>query len=162
VASIKQLRIYDDGQCPFCQWARQTIIRWDRDLLLEFRDYHDPAVAAETPFPFQQLHQRMHVRTPGGRWHTGFFGWIAILRALPRWRWLAAVMSAPPLRWIGPAAYVFIANHRYQVPRWFLSWLGEPPPCDQSCRVSGQTHESQRVTTVQGRRRQRLRRKTGV
>ena len=149
VASIKQLRIYDDGQCPFCQWAQQAITRWDRYHRLQFRDYHDPAVAAETPFTFQQLHQRMHVRTLDGRWHVGFFGWTAILHALPRWRWLAAVMSAPPLGWIGPAVYAFIANHRYQTPAWLLRWLGAPPPCEQSCKVSGQTRESQRVTSVQ-------------
>lgn len=133
--SVNQIRIYDDGQCPFCQWAQQAISRWDRDHRLEFRDYHDPAVAAETPFSFPQLNERMHVRTPDGRWHAGFFGWIAILRALPRWRWLAAVMNAPPLRWIGPAAYAVIANHRYQIPGWFLRWLGAPPRCDQSSKV---------------------------
>jgi len=140
VASSNRLRIYDDGQCPFCQWARQKISGWDRDHRLEFCDYHAPASAAETPFPFQQLHERMHVRTPDGRWHVGFHGWVAILRALPHGRWLAAAMSAPPLRSIGPATYAFIANRRYQVPGWFLRWLGAPPPCAQSCKVPGQIH----------------------
>ena len=140
VARGDQLRVYDDGRCAFCQWAQQTIAGWDRDHRVEFRDYHDPAVATETPFPFAQLHQRMHVQTPDGQWHAGFFGWVAILGVLPRWRWLAGVMGAPPLRWIGPAAYRFIANHRYHVPGWLLGWLGSPRPCDQSCKASHPPH----------------------
>jgi len=136
VAASDQLRIYDDGQCPFCQWAQQTITRWDREHRLEFRDYHDPAVAAEAPFPSAQLHQRMHVQTPDGEWHPGFFGWVAILSVLPRLRWLAAVMRVPPLRWIGPPAYRFVADHRYQVPGWLLRCLGAPKPCAESCAVS--------------------------
>src|ERR1700739_3395811 len=94
------VRVYDDGNCPFCQWAQQTITRWDRDHRLEFRDYNEPGIAAETPFPREQLDKRMHVQTPDGRWHAGFFGWIAVLRVLPRWRWLARAMSAPPIRWL--------------------------------------------------------------
>ena len=133
VASTDQLRVYDDSRCAFCQWAQGTIAGWDRDHRLEFRDYHDSAKAAETPFPFAQLHQRMHVQTPDGRWHAGFYGWVAILGVLPRWRWLAGVMGVPPLSWIGPPAYGFIANHRYDVPGWLLRWLGAPRPCDQSC-----------------------------
>ena len=133
MAPSEQLRIYDDGQCPFCQWAQQLISRWDRDHRLDFRDYHDPAVAAEAPFPFAQLHARMHVQTPDGQWHAGFFGWLAILGALPRWRWLARAMSVPPLRWLGPSAYGFIADHRYQFPGWLLRRLGAPALCGQSC-----------------------------
>lgn len=140
MASTDELRVYDDGRCAFCQWSQKTIARWDRDHRLEFRDYHDPAVAAETPFPFEQLHQRMHVQTPDGCWHAGFFGWIAILRVLPRWRWLAGVMSVPPMRWIGPAAYGFIANHRYLAPGWLLRLLGAPRLCDPSCETSRQPH----------------------
>jgi len=135
VASTNQLRVYDDGQCAFCQWAQRTIARWDRDHRLDFRDYHDPAVAAETPFSFPQLHQRMHVRTPDGEWHAGFFGWIAILRVLPRWRWLAGLMRLPPMRWIGPALYRFVASHRYQAPGWLLRSLGAPRPCGPSCEA---------------------------
>ena len=135
MASTDRVRVYDDGQCPFCQWVQQTITRWDRDYRLDFRDYHDPAVAAETPFSLPQLHQRMHVQTPDGQWHAGFFGWIAILGVLPRWRWLAGVMRVPPMRWIGPTAYMLIANHRYQVPAWLLRSLGAPRPCDPSCEA---------------------------
>jgi predicted DCC family thiol-disulfide oxidoreductase YuxK len=129
------VRVYDDGHCPFCQWAQQTITRFDRDHRLDFRDYNLPEIAAETPFPREQLDYRMHVQTPDGQWHAGFFGWMAILRVLPRWRWLARVMSAPPIRWLGPVMYQFVADHRYQVPHRLLRFLGAPQPCDARCDV---------------------------
>jgi predicted DCC family thiol-disulfide oxidoreductase YuxK len=140
VGSANHLRVYNDGRCPFCQWVQQMITRWDRDHRLVFRDYHDPAAAAETPFPFEQLHQRMHVQTPDGWWHTGFFGWIAVLRVLPRWRLLASVMNLPPVRWIGPSIYRFIANRRYGIAGTILGLLGAPRPCKQSCETSRQLH----------------------
>ena len=128
-----KVRVYDDGRCPFCQWAQRVVARYDTDHCLEFCDYHDPAIAAETPFSFQQLHQKMHVQTPDGQWHAGFLGWIAVLAGLPRWRWLASVLGVPPLRWAGSAVYRLVAGHRYQVPDFLLRWLGAPPPCGQPC-----------------------------
>ncbi len=104
-------------------------MRFDSEHRLEFRDYNDPAIAAETPFPVEQLSRRMHVQTPDGQWHAGYFGWIAIISALPKWHWLAPVLRTPPLRWLGPSIYEFVANHRYQVPRFVLGWLGAPVPC---------------------------------
>jgi predicted DCC family thiol-disulfide oxidoreductase YuxK len=161
---IDQLHVYDDGRCAFCQWAQKTIAGWDREHRLEFRDYNDPAVAAETPFTFEQLHQRMHVQAPDGRWHKGFFAWIAILRVLPGWRWVAAAMRLPPLRWIGPTVYEFIANHRYQIPAWLLRRLGAPPACDKACFSSAVIDRRLRIPGPggAGARRQQLRRKTGV
>ena len=133
-AAVK-LTVYDDGNCPFCQWAQGWVERRDREHRLEFRDFNRPEVAAETPFPPAELTQRMHVRTPEGEWHIGFFGWIAVLSALPRWRWLARLMRRAPLRWMGPHVYQFIADHRYRIPRFLLRWMGAPPPCDAACAL---------------------------
>jgi len=129
-----KLRIYHDGRCPFCQWSQQSIERQDRDRRLEFRDYH--VAHSETPFPLAELGRAMHVQTPDGRWHVGYFGWIEILRALPRRRWLARLLAAPPLRWIGPLVYRLIAANRYRLPRFLLRWLGARPPCDTACEVA--------------------------
>ena len=130
-----KLTVYDDGNCPFCQWAQGWVERRDREHRLEFRDFNRPEVATETPFAPLELGRRMYVRTPEGDWRIGYFGWIAVLAALPRWRWLAALMRVPPSRWAGPTVYQFIADHRYQFPRFLLRWLGAPPPCDVNCAV---------------------------
>jgi len=124
-----RLRIYQDGECPFCRWSQALVERHDRDQRLQFLDYNDPAVAAQTPFPTEQLASKMRVRTPDGKWHAGFFGWVAVLAALPRWKWLARALSAAPLRWLGPRVYQFVADHRYRIPGIILKWIGAPPPC---------------------------------
>lgn len=130
-----KLTVYDDGNCPFCQWTQGLVERRDPEHRLEFRDFNRPEVAAETPFAPAELGRRMHVYTPDGDWHIGFFGWIAVLSALPRWRWLAGLMRVPPCRWAGPMVYQFIADHRYQIPRFLLRWMGAPPPCDVNCAL---------------------------
>jgi len=125
--------VFDDGNCPFCQWAQAWVERRDREHRLEFRDFNRPEVAAETPFAPAELGRRMYVRAPDGGWHIGFFGWIAVLSALPRWRVLASGMRLAPLRWLGPLVYQFVADRRYQFPRLLLRWMGAPPPCDATC-----------------------------
>ncbi len=129
MSSGGKLRVYDDGRCTFCQWAAAWVLKRDTRKRLVFRDYNEPAVAAETPFPVEQLRRSMHVQTPDGQWHAGYFAWIAILAVLPGWRWLARVLRLPPLRWLGPSIYQFVANHRYGVPLFMLRWLGAPVPC---------------------------------
>lgn len=130
-----RLTVYDDGNCPFCQWAQAWVERRDRGRRVEFRDFNRPEAAAETPFPPAELGLRMHVRGAQGEWYIGYFGWIAVLAELPRWRWLAGVMRVPPLRWAGPALYQFVADRRYRIPRFLLRWMGAPPPCDAACAL---------------------------
>jgi predicted DCC family thiol-disulfide oxidoreductase YuxK len=138
-----KLTVYDDGSCPFCQWAQAWVERRDPEHRLEFRDFNRPEVAAETPFAPAELGRRMYVRAPDGDWHIGFFGWIAVLSALPHWRWLAGLMRVPPCRWAGPRVYQFIADHRYQIPRFLLRWMGAPPPCDVNCALPRRDERSQ-------------------
>ena len=129
-----KLRIYTDGNCPFCLWARRLVEPYDRDHRLEFRDFNNPVVAAETPFSFDELSRRMHVQTLDGNWHAGYMGWVAILRVLPRLRWLGWLMSIIPLRWVGPGLYDFIARNRYRIPDFLLRILRVPRPCNEACR----------------------------
>ncbi len=133
-----KLRIYTDGQCRFCMWMQEQAIRFDADQRLDWRDYNLPEVAAETPFSRDELARRMHVLTPDGKWHEGYFGWVAILSALPRWRALAPIARLWPLTRIGPRAYQFVANHRYCIPRFVLRLLGAPAPCPPAgCPLPG-------------------------
>ena len=92
----RRLVVYTDGSCPFCQWSRQQVERYDRQHLVEFRDYNDPAVARETPFADAQLATEMHVLTPEQRWYGGYSAWLEVLKALPRWRWLGKLLGYVP------------------------------------------------------------------
>ncbi len=115
--------IFLDGSCSFCRWSRDKIEPYDSNGRVRFLDYNDPAVAAQTPFPRSDLDQEMHLRTPEGRWLRGFGAWLALLRVLPRLAWLGWIGGIPPLRWLGPPFYRFIARHRYRLP-------GAPAQCE--------------------------------
>ncbi len=133
-----KLRVYTDGQCRFCLWMQEKALRLDREQRLDWRDFNLPEVAAETPFSRDELARRMHVVTPDGQWHAGYFGWVAIVSVLPRWRWLAAIAHLWPFTRLGPKAYQFVANHRYHIPQFVLACLGAPAPCSpEGCPLPG-------------------------
>jgi predicted DCC family thiol-disulfide oxidoreductase YuxK len=127
--------VYDDGNCAFCQWSESWVKRFDREDRIKFRSYHDPGVRSETPFTLEQLQEKMHVRTADDRWQSGYFGWMAVLAELPRFRRLSRILSLPPLRWLGPALYLAVARNRYRIPRFLLRWLGAPSPCGSQCAL---------------------------
>jgi predicted DCC family thiol-disulfide oxidoreductase YuxK len=115
--------IFLDGSCSFCRWSRSKIEPYDSGRRVRFLDYNDPVVAASTPFPRSDLDQEMHLRTPEGKWLRGFEAWLILLRVLPRLSWLGWIAGLPPLRWLGPPFYRFIARHRYSLP-------GAPTQCE--------------------------------
>ncbi len=125
-----KLRVYTDGCCGFCLWARRRLEPCDTSNRIEFRDYNDPVIAQETPFALEELSGRMHVFVPGTGWFAGYRAWIEVLRVLPRWRWLASIAALPPLAWIGPLIYRLIAANRYRIARW-LPAAAMPVECDR-------------------------------
>jgi predicted DCC family thiol-disulfide oxidoreductase YuxK len=126
--------IFLDGSCSFCRWTRARIEPYDSAGILRFLDYNDAAIAAQAPFPRDQLDSEMHVRTPEGAWLRGFEAWVALLRALPKLAWLGRIAGIPPLRWLGSPLYRFIARHRYSLP-------GAPPRCEtDTCRPPASQH----------------------
>jgi predicted DCC family thiol-disulfide oxidoreductase YuxK len=121
--------IFMDGSCSFCQWTQTKVEPYDSGSRLRFLDYNDPAVAAQAPFPRDELGNEMHVRTPEGAWLKGFAAWVALLRVLPKLAWLGRIAGMPPVRWVGPAVYAFIARHRYSLP-------GAPARCESdTCAI---------------------------
>jgi predicted DCC family thiol-disulfide oxidoreductase YuxK len=126
MSSEAKLDIYLDGNCAFCQWARARIEPWDTHGRLRFVDYNDPLIAATAPYTLDELDREMHLRLQDGRWSAGFSAWVEILRVLPGLAWLGWLLAKPPLRWIGPSFYGWIARHR--------TLLGAPPACTrESC-----------------------------
>jgi predicted DCC family thiol-disulfide oxidoreductase YuxK len=123
--------IFLDESCSFCRWSREKIEPFDTRGNLRFLDYHDPAVAAQAPFPRSDLDREMYMRTPEGKWLHGFEAWLTVLRVLPKLAWLGRIVSLPPLRWLGHPIYAFIARHRYSLP-------GAPARCEtDTCAPPG-------------------------
>jgi len=122
MAAEPKLEIYLDGSCALCEWSRAHIEPWDTRGRLRFLDYNDPDVAAKSPYSREELGREMHLRTPDGTWTAGFAAWVRILRVLPGLAWLGWLLNVPPMRWIGPSMYRWVAHHRKLLP-------GIPPQC---------------------------------
>lgn len=118
------LEVYTDGSCPLCRWVREHVEPLDRNGRLNWLDYHDPDVQRRAhPYTLKELAEEMYVRRADGSWLKGFFAWLEVLRVLPRWSWLARVLSLWPFSALGPVFYRQLAKRRY-------SLFGIPPPCD--------------------------------
>ncbi len=121
--------VFLDGSCSFCRWLQSKIEPYDSNRRLRFMNYNEPPVAALTPFPRAELDREMHVSTPEGVWLRGFEAWRALLIVLPKLSWLGWIAGLPPLVWIGPSLYAFVARHRYSIP-------GAPPRCEgDTCAI---------------------------
>lgn len=116
--------VFYDGACRLCTASREWAERRDVEGVLCFRDTADPAAADRLPMERETLAREMIVRLPGGRVVGGFEGALAVLRALPRWHLLGAVLELAPLRWLGPSVYRVVARHRHR-----LRSGKRPPPC---------------------------------
>ena len=127
--------VYWDGRCPFCAAIAAQLRRIDTENSLRLVDYHDPAVAATAlpRFTFEELHSEMHTLMPDGTWRVGYFAWAAVLRQLPKWRFLGRLMDFALLADIGPKVYGFLAKRRLTISKA----LGLPAPCTdgEACRL---------------------------
>lgn len=99
----------------------------DTEHALRLVDYQDPAVAitALPRFTYSDLDREMHAYMSDGTWRIGYFAWATVLRRLPPWRWVGALMELPFLTDVGPKAYRWIANRRILISKL----LGLPEPC---------------------------------
>src|ERR1051325_2637090 len=89
-----RLEVYTDGQCPLCRWMRERVERRDRFSKIEWKDFREPAVQQSTPFTLHELDAEMHARRKeDGRWAAGYRAWVEVLRVLPRWRFLAPLLT---------------------------------------------------------------------
>ena len=124
MSQTAQLEVYMDGQCPLCRWLRERVERRDKHGRIDWKDYRDPEVLGRTPFTFQQLDAEMHARKiADGRWAAGFQAWLEVMKVLPRWRFLAPILSVWPFTALGRLFYRWLATRRYKL-------FGIPPPCD--------------------------------
>ena len=126
LADSDQIEVYTDGNCNLCRWMRAHIEPLDRDQRIKWLDYNDPEILkGAAPHTREEMAEEMHARTPDGRWTKGYFAWIEVIRLLPRWKWLAPILSVWPFTTLGPVFYRWLAKRRYTL-------FGVPPPCDAS------------------------------
>jgi predicted DCC family thiol-disulfide oxidoreductase YuxK len=112
-----RIEVFYDGACPLCSASRRWAEERDRDGRFAFRDLNEPVAGGCLPAVPGGPGDAMWVRLPGGETLSGYAGWLAVLRALPRWRLLGRVMGLPPVRWAGRRVYRFVAHHRHALVR---------------------------------------------
>src|SRR5262249_23036177 len=113
MSSTYKIEVYTDGQCNLCRWMHEHVEPLDRNHRLEWLDYNDAEILKRaTPRMREEMAEEMHIRLNDGRWHKGYFAWIEVIRVLPRWKWLAPIMSVWPFTKLGPAFYHWLASRR--------------------------------------------------
>ncbi len=110
-SSASRTQVFYDGACELCTSTRAWAAERDVAGRLRFVDFRDAGVGA-LPVTRAQLEREMWVRRADGTLCAGLDGTCAVLAELPRWRWLAALIGAPPLRWLGVLVYRIVARHR--------------------------------------------------
>jgi len=131
VKQTDKIEVYTDGRCNLCRWMRARLEPLDRDHRIEWLDYNDPEILKRAaPHTRDEMAEEMHTRSPDGRWAKGYFAWIEVILALPRWKWLVPILSIWPFTKLGPIFYSWLAARRYTL-------FGVPPPCEASgaCRL---------------------------
>src|SRR5262245_58138091 len=105
-ANQRQIEVYTDGNCNLCRWMRARVEPLDRDHRIEWLDYNEPEILKRAaPHTREEMAEEMHARRPNGTWSKGYYAWIEVIRVLPRWKWLAPVLSVWPFTKLGPIFY---------------------------------------------------------
>lgn len=115
MSNEEPLRVWYDGDCGLCQRSRawcEARVAPSRVRFIDFRAAPDDRLPVSRP----ELESSMWVETSGGDLVEGFDGWRRLMIAVPRWRWLARLSGAAPLRWLGPPVYRCLARVRHRLP----------------------------------------------
>ena len=89
--------VFFDGGCPMCRREIAHYQRLDEAGRIRWLDIHrEPDAVAEVGVSWETAMQRLHVRSGSGVLYTGVPAFVAIWRELPRYRWLARLVSATP------------------------------------------------------------------
>jgi len=105
------IQVFYDGACELCSSTKAWANARDVAGRVRFVDFRDASVGT-LPVTRAQLEREMWVRRADGTLCSGFAATCAVLAALPRWRWLGALIGVPPLPWLGILVYRIVARHR--------------------------------------------------
>lgn len=109
-----ELEIWMDGDCGLCRASRAWCELRDRRGRLVFRDFRTDDTH-HVPLRAEDFESSMWVRDSDGELLEGFDAWRRIMDELPQWKWLARLVSLPPLNVVGQRLYRWIAANRH----WF-------------------------------------------
>lgn len=108
-----------DGYCPLCirtMVVLDTLDITDRVRPLDIERQWAEAVGAAPTLTREEARHSMHVVTPTGRVHRGFFAFRELTRAIPALWPLAPLMHAPLADALGTRIYAVVARSRARTP----------------------------------------------
>ena len=103
-----------DGKCGLCSKEIAYYRRVAPGGVFNWLDIAtDPRPLAVFGLSQPQALRRLHVRDAEGQWHVGVAAFILIWRYLPRWRFLAVILSIPGVREVADGLYNRFADYRF-------------------------------------------------
>jgi predicted DCC family thiol-disulfide oxidoreductase YuxK len=121
--------VFYDGHCQLCARSRQRIERLRHDATVTFVNSRDERAMAAFPMVDREAARaQMFVLTPTGQLAGGYDAFVALLPALPTFRWLRPALGLAPVAAVGRRVYRLIARNRYRL------W-GSVPCADGACRI---------------------------
>lgn len=113
------LRVLYNGSCPICSREVRGYEAYTsrRGLPVVYEDLHQ-ADLDEWGVDRDTAERQLHVIWKG-EVHCGVDAFILLWSAMPRFRWMGAVLRLPVLRWVARVSYDHaVAPALYQFNRW--------------------------------------------
>lgn len=128
------ITMYYDSYCPLCHTEAVKMHRRRPDAVhISAVDEALPELAAAGISRVQAM-TYLCVRDNAGGWHTHMDA-VRLLYRSAGLVSLAAVLSWPPLKWLGDRLYPVLARNRYRIPLWLIRLLYGSVCAQGMCRI---------------------------
>lgn len=105
-----------DGYCRICTRIAGTLERWDGNDQMEIVSSQTPGLHARFPWiPEKAYTESLQFIGPDGRTLQAAAAVEAIVRLLPRGKWIAWIFKVPLVRGVADRVYRWIARNRYKL-----------------------------------------------
>lgn len=125
-SSPGKAQVFLDGVCQVCSWEARFVRRHDSERRIEFIDISAPdfSPAAWNVDP-REVHKYLHIRNADGQTLKGLPAFILMWSMLPKYRWVARLVSQPGIFKLSEWGYAIFARLRPYLPKRKTSVLCE-------------------------------------
>jgi len=113
-------RVLYNAACPVCsrEINHYADISEKQALPIAYDDLNDASHLDAWGIDHDTAARRLHIRK-GSQVLSGIPAFIALWQDIPRYRWLARLVSFPPIKWLASGAYDYILAPL--IYRWYMS-----------------------------------------
>jgi predicted DCC family thiol-disulfide oxidoreductase YuxK len=118
ILNTVQYKIFLDGICHVCAEEAKFLRRNDPQKLIGFIDISAPDFNPDQfGVSVKRVNTYLHVVGSDGVMYTGLPAIIRVWNVLPKYRWVAKVLSAPGIRQLATIGYLVFAHIRPLLPK---------------------------------------------